>query len=86
MTMRLWVLRPKGDDQPAWDPWYDKVFGFVIRATSELAARTLADMGGGPENSEQLGNRPWLDPAQSTCLELKSEGLEQMIMSDVHWA
>ena len=36
--MRLWLLRPQEGliegDNP-WDPWYDKAFGFVVRAETE---------------------------------------------------
>ena len=44
--MELWILRamenlPKFDDP--WEPWYNKAFGFVIRAGNEESARRLAD-------------------------------------------
>lgn len=36
--MKLWLLRPvvglDENDNPWW-PWYDKAFGFVVRAETE---------------------------------------------------
>jgi hypothetical protein len=83
-NMRLWLLRPNGDEQPAWDPWYDKTFGFVIRAESELQARALADEADGSENSPS--NRPWLDASQATCVEITGDGSAEIILKDMHWA
>ena len=37
LRMRLWLLRPVEGDS-LWDPWYDKAFGFVVRAE---AARSM---------------------------------------------
>ena len=44
--MKLWLVRPietddDGDDP--WEPWYDKAFGFVIRAESDQKAREIAN-------------------------------------------
>jgi hypothetical protein len=39
--MKLWLLRPK-EGRSHWEPWYDKAFGFVVRANSETEARKLA--------------------------------------------
>jgi hypothetical protein len=33
--MKLWILKPVpglSDDVNPWNPWYYKVFGFVVRA------------------------------------------------------
>jgi len=53
--MKLWLLRPvdglKKNDNP-WKPWYDKAFGFVVRADTEEEARALAHADAGDENRE----------------------------------
>lgn len=41
--MKLWLLRPIDPHGGLWDPWFDKIFGFVVRAETETEARTLAD-------------------------------------------
>jgi len=55
--MPLWLLRPREDlpveDNP-WEPWYDKAFGFVVRAKTEAIARQLANADGGAEVVERL--------------------------------
>lgn len=70
--MNLWLLRPnnnlKYDDDP-WEPWYDKVFGFVVRAESENDARIFASRDCGDEREDV-----WLDHKYSTCEELTSAG------------
>ena len=87
--MKLWLLRPvgfsEGDgfwkfptvDNP-WNPWYDKAFGFVIRAGTEDEARKLADGEAGDENHD----RPWLDPNLSVCEELTSDGPVEIVIRD----
>ncbi len=78
--MKLWLLRPvenlNKDDNP-WDPWYDKCFGFVIKAESVEHARVIADGNAGDENrGEFMGKQtaattaPWLTSHYSTCEEL----------------
>jgi hypothetical protein len=79
--VKLWLLRPI-DTSRAWVPWHDKSFGFVIRAESEDRARVLADEGGGAENREIEGLRPWLSPEHSTCVELLPEGQEGEVIED----
>lgn len=90
--MKLWILRPveglnRGDNP--WEPWYDKAFGFVIRAASEQDARKFAHEGAGSENRGEFLDRkiadtksPWLDPKYSTCEELASSGEEGVIIQD----
>ena len=39
--MKLWILRPI-EGSPYWEPWYDKAFGFVVRAKDEKEARMIA--------------------------------------------
>lgn len=81
--MKLWLLRPvtdkskKGDP---WDPWYDKAFGFVVRAETEEKARRIADDNAGDENYD--AKHPWLSSRYSICEELSSEGKEDLIMKD----
>lgn len=81
---KLWILRPipnlqKGDNP--WDPWYDKSFGFVVRADSETQAREMAS--GGDENR---GSSPWMDEKYSTCEELLPDGDRGVVMQDFHSA
>lgn len=90
--MKLWLLRPveglnKGDDP--WSPWYDRAFGFVVRAESEEDARNLADADAGDENrGEFMGNKiadtknPWKDAKYSTCIELTAGGEAGVIIKD----
>ncbi len=91
-TMKLWLLRPaenlpEGDDP--WEPWYDKAFGFVVRAETEDGARSLAHANAGDENRGGIfgrkpagSNQPWLDAKYSTCTELTAEGAAEMVMMD----
>ena len=79
--MKLWILRPitKKRNSP-WDPWYDKSFGFVIRAETEEKARKIADENAGDENHD--AKHPWLNSLYSNCKELLSDGKESLIMKD----
>jgi len=94
--MKLWILAPaenlSNDDNP-WNPWFDKSFGFVVRAQNEKDARSYAHQSAGDENEEIfLGrktsetNSPWLDPKYSTCVVLTQDGDLGVIMSDFHYA
>lgn len=79
--MKLWLLRPitKKKGGP-WDPWYDKSFGFVIRAETEEKAREIADDNAGDENHDD--NHPWLKTRYASCTELLSNGEEELIIRD----
>ena len=80
--INFYLLRPVenlGDDNP-WNPWYDKSFGFLIKAENELEARQLADSRGGDENRH--ANHPWLDEKYSTCVDLNEVEVTGIIMSD----
>ena len=81
--MRLWLLRPINldiEDDP-WEPWYDKAFGFVVRAETEEKARHLiADDEIFTYGDE--GALAWLDPKLSSCVELLSDGEEEIIIRD----
>ena len=83
-NMKLWLLRSidglQHNDNP-WEPWFDKVFGFVVRAENEKDARKFAHEEAGAENEgEFLGEKianttsPWLDAKYSTCIELLPDG------------
>jgi len=89
--MKLWLLRPTEalyNEISPWEPWYDKVFGFVVRAETEERAREIANLNGGNEVGEpcnkpyRTGGDPWLNVALSSCIELKSDGDECMIIRD----
>jgi hypothetical protein len=94
--MKLWLLRPvdglKKNDNP-WEPWYDKAFGFVVRAETEDEARALAHAAAGDENrgefgGEQIANtkQPWREANYSTCVELLPEGAAEVVMQDLRAA
>ena len=94
--MKLWILRPNehlpdGTESP-WEPWYDKAFGFVVRAETEDEARQLANDEGGDECGPvthtiyRTGGNPWLDPAFSTCEELTADGAPGVVIQDFHAA
>jgi len=84
--MKLWLLRPvTGDEEVGpWDPWYDKTFGFVVRAETEEEARAMAEEEGGDENRAGYGHRRfvWRDPALTTCEELTQAGEPGVVMKD----
>lgn len=80
-TNRLWLLCPisrlPNNDDP-WKPWYDKAFGFVVRAETEEAARQLAHVNAGDEN--HCGLAPWQNARYSTCVELPSDGPTETVL------
>ena len=60
-----------------WEPWYDKVFGFVVRASSEVHARQVA--------SEQAGNEGkdvWLDATKTRCEVIDPNGPPEVLCRD----
>ena len=90
--MKLWILRPveglDKNDNP-WEPWYDKAFGFVVRAETEEEARQLAMKEAGGEisiwapGSGKLTDIPaWTHAEYSTCVELLAEGDAGVVMQD----
>jgi len=95
--MKLWLLRPKSNNLPEdeyhnpWFPWYDKCFGFVVRAETELEARKIAQENAGDEKnnyrgSNVFGKKAWLDKTLSSCEELRENGEKGMIIKDYHSA
>ncbi len=85
--MKLWLLKARKDlpsgDSP-WEPWYDKHFGFVVRAETEEQARQIAHESAGYENYGQL--QPWLNSKYSECAELLQDGAAGMVLEDFHAA
>jgi hypothetical protein len=90
--MKLWLLRPvdglANNDNP-WEPWYDKAFGFVVRAETDTEARDMAHAEAGDENRGEFlsrttanTNQPWKDAKYSTCVELLPEGAAEVVMKD----
>lgn len=92
--MKLWLLKnkdklSKGDDP--WEPWYDKCFGFVVRAETEEQARAHAHENAGEENRGRFLNKitantnePWINPKYSTCVELLNDGDAGIVIFDMH--
>ena len=81
--MKLWILKPMqglSDDVNPWDPWYHKVFGFVVRAETEEDARQIAQSQSGDESKDKP--TPWLNPKLSTCSEVTVEGESGVILKD----
>ena len=86
--MKLWLIRPvenlAQDNNNPWEPWYDKAFGFVVRADTESEARNMAHDQSGDESARTRA--PWLDAVYSTCAELLPEGPAGVVMQDFHAA
>lgn len=74
--MKLWILRPI-EGCGLWSPWYDKSFGFVIRAATEADARRIA----AGESSDE-GEDAWLNSSNSTCVTLDGNGPKGVVMCD----
>lgn len=74
--MKLWLLKPV-DTRTHWNPWFDKAFGFVVRAPDEATARDVAAEESGDEKPE-----PWLDKKFTDCVELTADGPAQVILRD----
>jgi hypothetical protein len=87
--MKLWLLRPV-IESGLWDPWYDKAFGFVVRAKTEEQARKLAEDACGEESQNHYSAdgdvvpmmQAWIDPSYSTCVELTADGDKMVIIRD----
>jgi hypothetical protein len=84
--MKLWLLRPKDDlpkgDNP-WEPWYDKAFGFIIRAETEREARSMAQAEGGDEcDGIRRKRQIWTDEKYTTCTELQPDGEKMIVLRD----
>lgn len=79
--MTLWILRPKDGNSDPWSPWYDKMFGVIVRAESEKRAREMAAEEAGDEGTEA-----WLDANVSSCKPLTADGDESVVLRDFHAA
>ena len=79
MKMKLWLLRPidEDSDESLWHPWYDRTFGFVVRAQDTVVARVWAASRHGDE-----GGKAWLDDTQTSCEELTSAGDGGILLID----
>lgn len=80
--MKLWLLkRRKGlcASESPWIPSYDKAKGFIIRAESCGAARSMASARAIDEGSEA-----WLDKRFSTCEEITEEGDFGILLESIH--
>jgi hypothetical protein len=78
--VKLYLLRPVTND-PLWKPWYDKSFGFVVRAPSEAIARSIAAGKAGDE-----GEEAWASEEHSLCVELSGKGPAELVIQDFHAA
>ncbi len=82
--MKLWILAARTETNIKNDPfipWYDKMFGIVVRAENEEIARYIASENNGEEKPEA-----WLNEDYSTCEEILSDGEEMVILRDVTMA
>jgi len=83
--MLIWLLEAKNlkNDTSVvdpWDPWFDKVFSFVVEAKTEREARDLAAEDAGDE-----GDDAWLLEKYSTCTEIglsKAYAEERIVVRD----
>ena len=76
--MKLWLLRPIEENTKAWEPWYDKNFGSVVRAETEVEARAIASI----DAHGDEGPNVWLDSTQTSCVELLAEGEAELVIQD----
>jgi hypothetical protein len=75
-----------------WEPPFEKVFGLVVRAEDEAAARALAQGQAGYEglgiyrelgaDEEDVAENVWLEPGWTSCEELESEGSAGVVLVD----
>ena len=70
--MKLWLLKRRHDIG-----YYDEAQGFVVRADSASAARTLASERAGDE-----GAGTWLSPKYSSCAALRPDGTKTIILRE----
>lgn len=78
--MRLYILKPL-DGGEDWDPWYDKCFGMVVRASTVQKARKLASLHCGDE-----GKDVWVQRNKTSCKSLQHHGSSGIIIKDVRCA
>jgi hypothetical protein len=84
--MKIWLLKNREDlpekeaDNP-WYPWYDKIFGQVVRAETEQQARQIATEQAADEAKGEFKDA-WLNSQYSTCVELSADGEPGVILRD----
>ncbi len=83
--MKLWLLEVRSIASVSpWDSPYDKAFGFVVRAATEMCARTFAACNAGDENPKYRTDEdsPWYDVRLTSCEELTNEGAIGVVVRD----
>lgn len=86
--MKLWIITPKEGLQKEnnpWIPWYDKLFGIVVRAPNEKLARLYATTEHGDEDWER-DSSVWLDENLTDCSELTADGEQGVVIKDFNAA
>lgn len=93
MNPTLWLLSvaETTEADAVWSTWYDKNFGFVVRASSEEEARALAQAEARRYDTEghSHGIEPddaWLKPSLTSCTRLLEEGSVGIILRDYRGA
>lgn len=86
---KLYYLKPKSIKLEPWQPWYDKAFGFVVRAESPDEARLIASQNAGEEDNTgyyEYNKRElsvWCDEKYTECIELTGDGESELILRDI---
>lgn len=93
--MNIYLLRPRMDlpdnkEENPWKPWYNKAFGFVIKAKNEEIARKIAQENSGDETTKHKGeqnfsydNPVWTEEKYATCIPIEEyDGKLPVIMRD----
>lgn len=76
--MKLFILTPRPfvEGRNPWGTWYDKAFGFIVRAETEDDARRYANEVCGDEGPV------WTHEKYTYCTILKDDGTPGVIMHD----
>lgn len=89
MGMKLWHLERRHDLEDLDNPWvygFDSYIGFTVRAATEDQARKLAtdwsqERWGTEVDPEWGGDlSAWISPKYSTCKELTTDGVAEIIL------
>jgi len=76
MSTKLFILEPTPMGIKDWPHW-DTLIRIIVRAINEENARKLATQRSGYEGIET-----WLDNSKTSCKELHTQGIEEIIMTD----
>lgn len=81
----VWVLTPRDDRNiddvsDPWSPWFDKNFGFIIRAESETRAREIAQENAGGETRDNRDEGVWTDPSLAACVPIEEYGGDDEVL------